>query len=178
MSLANVFSNYSDLWYTPPEWLEWVENTIGADYFDPCPQDWDEKLDFCGLDELWPSRFYVNHPGARGSSQPWWSKATDELIGHGLDGAFVWCAFSHEQLRHLYPSPFHMPGWLVMPRDRIGFYWGGPDMIVNEKAVENGAEPKWRLHGDQAKTPGNWTVFWTNKPPAPTPTPCVIERTC
>jgi hypothetical protein len=83
---------------------------------------------------------------------------------------FVWCAFNCEQLRHLKPSPFRLPGWLIFPNDRIGFIWGGPDKV--------GADGRVTLkHGERGKSPGNWTVFWTTMEPATLPRAGEIVRT-
>ena len=173
LSIATTHENYSHHWHTPPEWIEWVEATIGKGYYDPCPHDWTPG-DASGLDDYpYPRSFYANHPGSRGSTGLWWPKFVSELgPEHG-----IWCAFNDEQLRHMYPSPYHLRGWLVMPRECLGFIWGGPDIIVNKKAVEGGAEPLWRRHGDRCKSPGNWTIFWTSAKPAETPSECVIVPT-
>lgn len=158
MSLASTYANYSPDWWTPPEWMSWVYDTLG-DVFDPCPQWWDDVLNPSGLEIDWGDRCYVNHPGARGSTQRWWEKAEEEQ-----PDALIWCAFNVEQLRHLRPSPLEQPGWLVMPRRRIGFVWGGP---TNGK----------RVHGEVAKSPGNWTVFWTTAQPATPPVESLVLRT-
>lgn len=83
-----------------------------------------------------------------------------------LRTGLIWCAFSVEQLRHMHPSPFHLPGWLVMPRERVAFIWGGPDDPA-----------RGRVHGQPGRSPGNWTVFWSTHPPATPPIESVIVRT-
>lgn len=173
MSYADLYGNYSPMWFSPQEWKIWITATLGPDWFDPCPATWKEG-DPSGLEIPYPRSFYCNHPGARGSTTPWWAKFLSELAP-GKEG--IWCAFSCEQLRHMKPSPYERPGWLVMPEERVGFIWGGPDIVTNEKAVKDGAKPKWRRNGDRCESPGNWTVFWTTARPAPTPKPCVIIQT-
>lgn len=158
-SLAKTHANYAHTWWTPDEWMHWIHCTIG-DYFDPCSRAW-EPTHASGLDIDWGRMFYCNHPGSRGSTQPWWLKFCEEI---GKGGHGVWCAFSVEQLRHMDPNPLTMPGWLVMPRARIGFVWGGPD---TDK----------RKHGEVGSSPGNWTVFWSSVEPAETPADSVIVRT-
>lgn len=168
-TVAISHANYASDWMTPPEWWEWVDETLGVDrlmtpVFDPCPHDWNSEQP-SGLDVEWPpGPVYCNHPGSRGSAQIWWSKYIAEQERHRGKLRFVWCAFSIEQLRHMRPSPFHLPGWLVMPRDRISFIWGGPS---DDK----------RTHGEPCKQPTSWTVFWTNVEPATPPSECVIVRT-
>ncbi len=174
MSISTSFANHSPMWFTNPEWLEWVAATLGQGWYDPCPADFDQDGDQDGLTDPWLWPFYCNHPGSRGSAAAWWTRFIAEQQ-RGKDG--IWCAFNCEQLRHMKPSPYHRPGWLVMPDDRLGFIWGGPDIITNEKAVERGEAPKWRRHGSRCESPGNWTVFWSSAEPAPTPSPCVIVRT-
>ncbi len=176
MSISTSFANYSPCWWTPPEWMDWVTATLGQGWFDPCPRDW-EPGDPSGLLDLsWPydRGVYCNHPGSRRSTVEWWAKFVSEL---GLDEPGIWCAFNCEQERHMCPSPWSIPGWFVRPRERLGFIWGGPDIITNEKAVAKGEAPKWRRHGSRCESPGNWTVFWSSAKPAPTPSPCVIVRT-
>ena len=36
MSTSTMYKNYSHHWWTPPEWIDWVEETLG-DWHDPCP---------------------------------------------------------------------------------------------------------------------------------------------
>lgn len=175
-SYAQTYSNYSPDWWTPERWLAWVRETFERDYFDPCPGDWQKGEQPSGLDLDWQSPCYVNHPGSRGSAQVWWSKYLEEkaYAKGGID--LIWCAFSVEQLRHMDPSPMLMSGYLVLPKDRVGFVWGGPD--IEEKRDKNGkVTQKARKHGDVAKSPGNWTVFWSTVPPADPPDHCLIIRT-
>jgi hypothetical protein len=160
-SLAKTHENYAHTWWTPPEWLDWVTDTLGGGWTDPCPEFYVPGQHTCGLEYDWQTSFYCNHPGARGSTPPWWSKFHKSL-SHGTG---IWCAFSVEQLRHMNPSPFEIPGWLVMPKERIGFVWGGPDI------------PGKRKHGQRMRSPGNWTVFWSSVEPAEPPSPCVIVET-
>lgn len=137
------YSNHSDQWWTPPEWFSWVYRTLADDelVYDPCPRSWTGVE--CGLESDWTMRnVYCNHPGGRGNAQKWWSKYLAEQERHRGRLKFVWCAFNVEQLRHLRPSPFHLPGWLVMPRERIQFIWGGET---------DGA----KVHGEPCKQPTN-----------------------
>lgn len=176
VSLATTYQNYEHSWWTPKPWLSWVDETfLGREWFDPCPQDWAPGTHSSGLERRWGDRTYCNHPGDRGSTHQWWGKGVDEVSRGGID--LIWCAFNVEQIRHMKPSPLRLPGWMVWPRDRIGFIWGGPDIVVNEKAVARGADPKWRRHGEICKSPGNWTVFFSTLEPAPTPSPSLIVRT-
>lgn len=166
-SLAATHANYSPDFWTPPEWLGWVSATFGTgDWFDPCPGDWspDEPS---GLDIAWRDRCYVNHPGARASTAQWWTKYLRE---RGRVERFIWCAFSVEQLRHQLPSALELAGWLVAPRTRTAFIWGGPDMPATATRAE-------RKHGQPLTQPGNWAVWWTTVDPAPPPVECIITRT-
>lgn len=164
-SLAKTHANYSHDWWTPPVWKRWVQETFGQQlYFDPCPGNWGPDQPN-GLSIPWAGPCYVNHPGARGSTDAWWMKYQLEA-----PRKFIWCAFSVEQFRHMYPSALELPGWLVAPRERIAFIWGGPD----QPAEKNKAE---RKHGEPMKSPGNWTAFWTTVEPACPPVDSIIMRT-
>lgn len=154
MTLAQTYANYTDKWYTSPEWLAWVRKTIGVKFFDPCPANWDGAVS--GLSRKWGRSTYLNHPGEHGSAPVWWAKSLEEIIA-GNCRKFIWCAFSVEQLRQMEPSPFLLPGWLVMPKSRIPFI-----------------DAKTGLPGKQ---PSNWAVFWTNTKPATPPVDSVIVRT-
>lgn len=175
-TFAKTYENYSSDWWTPPDWYLWAENTLGGPpVFDPCPSSWDPAQYPSGLDIQWTSPCYVNHPGSRGSTARWWSKYHEEVERLGQQLSIVWCAFSIEQLRHMYPTPFTLDGWLVLPRDRIGFIWGGPDKVVGTD--KKTGESIIRKHGEPAKSPGNWTVFWTTERPAVPPSTCEMVRT-
>jgi hypothetical protein len=165
MSMADTYVNHSDKWFTPPEWQGWVSRTIGARYFDPCPEN--PTVDGLDMSIKWANGpTYVNHPGkGRGSAQAWWDRVNTYQ-------PVIWCAFNIEQMRVLDPSPLNLPGWLVMPGRRLSFIWGGPEEFVNKKG-----ETVFRKAGEPAKSPGNWTVFWTNVCPAPTPEECFELRT-
>jgi len=161
-SYAKTHENMSPDWWTPPEWIDWVDETMGDWWHDPCPSDWQEG-DPSGLEIDWAANVYCNHPGAkRGSAARWWRKAMDEQCEK-----LIWCAFNIEQVRHCYPSQFDIPGWLVMPRTRTSFIWGGP----------TGWNGTSRVHGEPGKSPGNWSVWWTNIEPAKPPKECIIHRT-
>lgn len=156
---GEIHADYSHDFWTPPEWWEWVRKTLGVrGVFDPCPGDWGPDLP-SGLDVLWLGPTYVNHPGARGSTSAWWAKYLAER-----PSAFIWCAFSVEQFRHMLPSALELPGWLVAPRTRVSFIWGGPDM-------------PGRVHGQPLKSPANWTAFWSTVEPARPPVDSIIVRT-
>lgn len=165
-------------WWTPELWVEWVAQTLqNHNFFDPCPQVRPDGFD--GLLTSWLASWYANHPGSRGSARIWWAKAYIELQ-KGSDG--IWCAFSIEQLRHMKPSPLSLAGYLVLPHRRVKFIWGGPNMVmVKGKLVPQTKEtlrlPIRRHHGEEVGGPGNWTVFWSSRKPAPTPKPCDIIRT-
>lgn len=166
MSIAETHQNYSHDWWTPEPWLDWVRRTIGSNYYDPCPGNWNPDWP-SGLEAKWRDPSYCNHPGSRGSTAKWWKKACHEMQENEIE--LIWCAFNCEQLRHMYPPPFKLSGYLIMPRDRIPFIWGGPD-IIPEKG-------KPRFHGKPMKSPGNWTVFWSTVAPARLPQECVIIKT-
>ena len=161
--MAAVYANYSPDWWTPEPWMEWARQTLGGDFFDPCPATWSRDHP-SGLDIPWPSTIYCNHPGARGSAVEWWAKCMATRACFGDDMRLVWCAFSVEQLRHMRPSPFELDGYLVMPRARVGFVWGGPT---------KGS----RVHGEVARSPANWTVFWSSEEVADPPAESVVVRT-
>jgi len=174
MSIANTHRDYSADWNTPREWLEWAARTLRvpcAKMFDPCPAGWNPHSDPSGLEIDWLSPSYINHPGAksRGAAAKWWEKYQAEQERRAGRLSIVWCAFSMEQLRHMRRSPFHMPGWLVMPRTRTSFVWGGPRVIRRGQII--------RRRGQVAKSPGNWAVFWSNVEPVTPPVECVIART-
>jgi hypothetical protein len=171
LTVADTYSDYSHDWHTPPEWWSWINETnANRTHYDPCPEDWDPThYQLCDVAN-WIDAFdceddlglvYVNHPGGRGETQRWWTEGV-RYVNEG--GPLIWCAFNVEQLRHMRPSPFALDGWLVMPRERIGYLWGGPDTGK-------------RKHGERCKSPANWSVFWTTLKPAPTPVPCTIVRT-
>lgn len=179
MSYADTHANHSHLWYTPPEWLDWVTRTFGReDWFDPCPQNW-HGTD--GLSVSWDFPAYCNHPGERGSTSKWWRKALlemgDRLHFHPKPlPPFIWCAFNFEQARHQRPSMLELPGWLVVPRDkRIDFLWGGKTYQPADKNGKPKGKP--RVHGQPSGSPGNMTVFWSTVEPAEPPVDCIITRT-
>lgn len=148
--------SYSSNWYTPPEWLNWVEQTLGEGYFDPCPMDWDPTQE-SGLLIPWGPRVYVNHPGGRGQAKKWWKKLENENPER-----VIWCIFNMEQLRHL--PILYTPGWLVLPNKRIGYIWGGP---TSGK----------RVHRQRMKSPTHWSGFWSNSLTANPPEACTILET-
>ena len=166
MSISTTHRNYSHHWWTPPEWIDWVEETLG-DWHDPCPREYFRgRVSGIGRD-TWGNRFYCNHPGSRGSTAVWWPEFVRHLGHHsgwGYLNSGIWCAFSAEQKRHMRPSCYDMPGWLIEPRKRIGFVWGGPDT------------DKLR-YGERGKSPGDWAVFWSSVEPTEPPEECVIVRT-
>jgi len=165
MSLAKTHENYAATWNTPPEWMAWANETLEGYLFDPCPANWSGHID--GLTTTWGINTYLNHPGSRGSTAKWWMAAMNHLSMPRTK--LIWCAFSPEQPRHMHPHPRTIPGWMIEPRARIGFIWGGPDTVL-----KNG---KLRKHGDRCKSPGQQTIFWSSVEPAATPEPCVITRT-
>jgi hypothetical protein len=150
--------------------------------FDPCPKDFEQGGHESALDRKWARKTYLNLPGGRGAVAAYWAKYLAEQARHQGQMAFVWCAFNIEHLRHMKPSPKHQPGWLVEPEDRIGYIWGGPDLVMLDgklkpKLAEHGHLPTARAHGARQKSPAQWSVFWTNRPPATTPTASIITRT-
>lgn len=173
-TFAKTYQNYSPDWWTPDNWIEWVNATFKRSFFDPCGRDW-KKGDPSGLDIAWlrNAPYYVNHPGSRGSVVKWWPKFLHELK-EGI-GVGIWCAFSVEQIRHMRPSPFELDGWLVLPRERVPFIWGGPDKQVGTH--KKTGEPIIRKYGEPATSPGNWTVFWSTENPATPPVESEIVKT-
>jgi len=172
-SLAKTHANYSHDFWTPRPWLRWVGETFRragfAHWFDPCPGDWTpDRPSGIHPDLRWAIPSYVNHPGARGSTLEWWAKYLAERR-LGLD-PFIWCAFSVEQFRHMQPSALELPGWLVAPRSRVSFIWGGPDMEATPTRAA-------RKHGQPMTQPGNWTAFWSTVEPAAPPVESIIIQT-
>lgn len=168
MSYATSYSNYSHDWWTPAKWLEWAMETVGGDMFDPCPPDWDPEQP-SGLDIPWENPSYCNYPGGRrGGGQEWWLKFITEAARYD-DPRFVWCQFNVEGLRHLDPNPLELPGWLVWPRERTPFIWGGPDMKP--------PKGKERIHGELVTSPGNCAVWWSTVRPAEPPENSMIIET-
>jgi hypothetical protein len=182
MNLARTHANYAHTWWTPEEWMAWAFATMGSEYlWDPCPMDYEGGGHESGLVRKWAKRTYCNHPGGRGAAQEWWAKYQAEQARHLGTMKFIWCAFNVEQFRHLRQSPFELPGWIVWPRDRIGYVWGGPDMsMVDGKLIETSQAPGHaihRAHGERQRSPGQWSAFWTNCEPAEPPGDCMITRT-
>ncbi len=154
MSVQTTHQNYTDKWYTPQPWLDWVSATFGrTDWFDPCPANWDGTTN--GLELAWPGNrpVYCNHPGSRGSTKVWWEK----FEFNARSRRAIWCLFNMEQLRHTDPSPFTLDGYLIMPKRRIQFIDASTGLL--------------------GKSPSNWAGFWSNVKPAETPEPCVIIKT-
>ena len=175
-SLAKTYAFYSSDWVTPEPWWDWVYSTFGTDeVFDPCPTEW-QPGEPSGLDIPWETGSYVNHPGSRGSAQRWWLKyqAERQRLDHML--RFIWCAFNIEQLRHLDPTPLGQPGFLVMPRNRTPFIWGGPN-IAEKVNSEGKVTASARIHGAPMKQPGNWSVWWSTEKPAKPPVESIIILT-
>ncbi len=127
--------NYFSDWQTPPEWLAWVQSSLGKGFQDPCPPN--PSAD--GLIIPWNHRVYVNPPGANSvkSITPWWNKYVTER-NSGRTTRLIWCFFNCEATRSIDPSPFNMPGEFVIPKKRVAF---------------------WR-DGKPFKGPRNWTWFW------------------
>lgn len=151
----------SPLWYTPPHLSEWIRATIG-EYFDPCPKYWDGEKS--GLDIPWEPVAYINHPGSGGrTSQQWWTKMHEENARHDGAGKFVYCFFNVEQIRKIEPSPLKTKGWMIWPKRRTRFVWGG----------ESGGG---RVHGEPYGSPRYWSAFWTNVEPAEFPEPCEVTE--
>ncbi len=162
--MTDVHKNYSPEWGTPEPWLAWAAKTMGGIALDPCG-DPDRLTPHCdatltadGLDRVWRGNIYCNPPGSNSvmSVKPWWAHATD-CIGIGTITAMVWCFFNSEATRHMVPSPWMMPGWMVLPNRRVAFVKGG-----------------------SLKTqPRNWAWFWVYncEKIAPPPVDSQIIRT-
>ena len=143
MSISATYRNYSSNWCTPPEWLEWIGAYLGDDWFDPCPAEWNPSMP-SALDIEWRRDTYCNHPGSRGSTKVWWTKAHAEIVA-GRVRRLIWCCFSVEQLRHMRPWPLSIgQAFVIMPRERVAFYRAG----------------------ERANSPGNWTCFVVIDPDA------------
>ena len=172
--ISKTYENYASDWWTPPEWMLWVRQTLlrtksDQKVFDPCPGNWTPPMED-GLKIQWEPFCYVNHPGSRGSAKFWWEKSCRER--ERLETfPFIWCSFNVETLlKTLNPNPMQLKGYLVCPiNKRTKFIWGGSD-----KLLRNG---KIRKHGTLASSPGNYTVWWTNMYPAEPPIPCRIHKT-
>ncbi len=148
---------YSDKWYTPPEWLAWVRDELGEDYFDPCPAGWSEG-DLDGLTVPWTcAPTYVNHPGGRGNPQKWWDRTMAECYwGAGEFSKLIWAAFNIEQLRYLKNGPLTRHGYLYLPKKRIA----------------------WVRAAGGKSSPTHWAGFWMNrKALTPPPVPCYVVKT-
>lgn len=87
-----------------------------------------------------------------------------------------------------FPYSFYEESWLVLPRERIGFVWGGPNLyrIDNRTKLYTLEEAMHlvpdknriklaRKHGEPAKSPGNWTVFLCLGMNPSNDTPCEVE---
>lgn len=176
-------AEYSHLWYTPAEWLEWVRETFGQDYHDPCPQDWD------GTDGLlWctDQPTYVNHPGGRGQFDKW----HQAFYNHVQLFRGIWCGFNLSQLRLAAKagrSFFEMSGYLILPHERVKYVWGGPTLYkrpngeITENAFQTSLGQKpvklFRKHGQPMPSPAHDSFFWSTTEPAVTPVNCSIVRT-
>lgn len=148
--------NYHDGWDTPPEWIEWVRQTLRETYFfDPCPSEW-APGDLDGLEIPWKELSYCNHPGSRGSAAKWWTKFVYEMCRFDRP-AFIWCAYSIEQLRQLDPSPLQLSGWVVIPKKRIAY--------IDQRT------------GERGKSPAQASFFWSSVTPAEPPEECIITPT-
>ena len=148
--------NYSSDWQTPPEWVQWASETMGGIDLDPCGHStapsskvaghYFDGIAYDGLASKWKGRVYVNPPGSNSnkSVREWWSHAMMQI--DQLD-ALVWCFFNYEAVFGMEPSPLDLPGWMVMPQRRVGFF----------------------RDGKRIRSARNRTWFWTTKPPAPPP---------
>jgi len=171
---AKTYENYDHTWNTPGEWWNWICRTLKTgNVFDPCPKHW-QPGDPDGLERDWGLDTYCNHPGERGSTAIWWAKAMAEQKRYRDRMGLIWCMFNIEQLRYMDPSPFDLRGYLVMPKERIGFVWAGPDLFYPKEHKKAGEIR--RKHGEVAASPGNWTAFYSSELPASTPVECKIVR--
>ena len=177
MALAQTHSNYSYDWWTPEPWYRWARETLGGAVFDPCRRDYDGSEERDMLKQSWANphnNLYVNHPGGRGNAQKWWMRAVREW---GMD--IVWAAFNIEQLRILKPSPLEFTGYLILPKKRLRWVWGGPTgwFKKGELVPEGTKKAVHREHGQPCKSPSHWAVFWSTVIPTEPPEPCWIRRT-
>ena len=165
-SLAKTHTNYSPMWGTAPDWLEWVTATLGGPWWDPCPADW-QPGDEDGLLMPWTFPSYCNHPGAKGSTKKWWTHAVSEMVrdthAKGRKSPFIWCGFNIEQVRHMGFQLLYLDGYLVLPNKRIPYVWLGKD-LYSEKTGK-----LLRKHGQLCKSVGNWSFFFSTVEPAPLP---------
>lgn len=153
--MIDPHTNYSPDWQTPPEWWAWVNDTLGGLVSDAAPTHPMQDSLQCSW---WPTT-YCNPPGSNSnkSVSEWWLKAQYEIAIGNVE-RLVWCFFNNEHTRHLCPSPWELPGWMVMPVKRVAFFRGG--RVI--------------------KSPRNWTWFWVSQdagiPPEP-PVKSIIVRT-
>jgi len=161
--------SYSDKWYTPEKWWEWIYATLGTrDVFDPAPAGWDGEKD--GLSYKWPEKpMYCNHPGGRGNKQKWWDKIhemlwysnnrfiIDFVLGATVKSPIpiVWALFNIEHAFMIENGPLEQEGWLVVPRSRV----------------------KWVPAKGGKSSPVCRAGFWTNVRPAKTPEKCFVFKT-
>lgn len=159
--------NYRSDWETPLEWWLWAEATLGGTIdLDPCPNpnvlNWRavDNVDVSNFEDglacEWHGNVYCNPPGANSgeSVKPWWAHHLKERAAGNLE-RLVWCFFNNEHTRHLDPSPWELPGYMVIPRVRVAFL----------------------KDGVRQKSPRNWTWFWTTERPARPPVDCFIVPT-
>jgi hypothetical protein len=177
VSKAASYSNHAGTWATPEPWWEWICKTLKRgrrQVYDPCPADWHEGDKGCGmiaaLSKAPGTPVYYNHPGNRSprNTDAWWESFCGHLQHEPNIGA-IWCAFNVEQFRRLTPSVWSLDGYLLLPSARIPFVWCG------ESYTPTRGSP--RIKGRTVASPGNWSAFWSSRPPARPPIPCRIVPT-
>ena len=134
-------------WYTPPEWIELVRETLGSIDFDPCSSAKANEIvrakiyETCTRDSWLNANIFVNPPGScRPSllykfgtcknSKRCSCKLPQEFIRRSMQAAMggadiIYLAFSVNQLRQLGKLLRHVPHKLgvsvATPHDRIAY---------------------------------------------------------
>ena len=160
---SQIHANQSAKWGTPGKDLGMICATIGSDYHDPCPSDWQPgDPDGATIDNvLIGQSVYINHPGGRGQFEKWWEFAKVLLSMHSSD--VVWCAFRAEQIRLMMPDLINIGGWLIYPDKRIHYIWIGE---TNEK----------NTYGEPGKSPANYSFFWSSVEPKGVPDGYIVMK--
>lgn len=75
--MKNRNLNHSDHWATPPEFKDYLTESFGVYFFDPCPlhnniEEWD------GLKEDWAEANFINPPYSRKLKEAFVKKAIEE----------------------------------------------------------------------------------------------------
>lgn len=171
MSIATTYANYSPDWWTPPEWSgssALSEAVISI----PVPV-LGRRVSLMGLiltgcrqpTATTLGRAVALNDGGRSFSKKTstWAGCRSFGVPSQSSSSGIW-----SRVRLAKRVGLSCPS-------RIGFIWGGATKQVgtNKKT----GEPIIRHHGERAKSPGNWTAFWTNCRPARPPQDCRVITT-